>query len=705
MIISVVIIIICKFFYFGVIFLPKNKYLLYLSLNMISCLLYKSFILTIVPTISKTIIKVTIFLFSFSLLHSQDSLISKHSFQIIGGMNNVWNSTSLPVFPNNESCGKYKDGSGKGFFAGLNYGYDIFGSLLTVVGGGIYENRPVTLTTSTQCSEVLDPLTDSYVPFIRDHRYEGGLEYISLELGVRSKPFDFIPVSLQIVADAGNPIVNTEYTNKESISNQGVFYPDGKKSRLTSEGSITDAGTAIGATVSLIGEILVSRNWYITPQVSYRKSLNSVVSSHDWDMDIVRAGIGIMYHFDRSEPILDKKIEEELPQDTIPEQLEIPIIEDEPLIRYFSVDPVKLQETTITQTYPLLPYIFFDVSSAELKKQYTNYYIDFSEQALPKNTLYIYYNTLNIIGSRMKSNPSSVITLKGFTDGSEGGNGLAIKRAESVKKYLTDIWRIDGGRIKTESGNLPPLPTNTLYAEAFEENRRVEIYTDDMALLSPVIHSKFIEYRPLHKSFSFDIIPNDESKIVKSDLEIQYGNDNIVEIGNIEDITSIEIELDDDVLSEINSSGKEIADLNAILAVSDDDGKEEILRKSIELDLKTNDFEIGRLNLIVFDFDRSDITPINKAMIEDFIINTISNNSIVEITGSTDRLGEKQYNQTLSEKRAESVSEFISKISPKAKIVKVQGKGDSELLYDNDLPEGRFYCRTVLIEVKTPVNK
>ncbi|MDT8323235.1 MAG: hypothetical protein RRA94_03905 [Bacteroidota bacterium] len=24
-------------------------------------------------------------------------------------------------------------------------------------------------------------------------------------------------------------------------------------------------------------------------------------------------------------------------------------------------------------------------------------------------------------------------------------------------------------------------------------------------------------------------------------------------------------------------------------------------------------------------------------------------------------------------------------------------------LYDNDLPEGRFYCRTVAVEVKTPI--
>ncbi|MEI6089253.1 MAG: hypothetical protein WCR42_02265 [bacterium] len=33
----------------------------------------------------------------------------------------------------------------------------------------------------------------------------------------------------------------------------------------------------------------------------------------------------------------------------------------------------------------------------------------------------------------------------------------------------------------------------------------------------------------------------------------------------------------------------------------------------------------------------------------------------------------------------------------------VQGVGEDTLLYNNDVPEGRFYCRTVQIVVKTPI--
>jgi flagellar motor protein MotB len=32
---------------------------------------------------------------------------------------------------------------------------------------------------------------------------------------------------------------------------------------------------------------------------------------------------------------------------------------------------------------------------------------------------------------------------------------------------------------------------------------------------------------------------------------------------------------------------------------------------------------------------------------------------------------------------------------------KAQGFGEEKLIYDNELPEGRFYCRTIEITVRT----
>ena len=95
----------------------------------------------------------------------------------------------------------------------------------------------------------------------------------------------------------------------------------------------------------------------------------------------------------------------------------------------------------------------------------------------------------------------------------------------------------------------------------------------------------------------------------------------------------------------------------------------------------------------------------NKEMIKNFVVNSISDSSKVMITGSTDKLGEKDYNLKLSKARAENTYSYIMNLKPKAEFEEIKGIGDSKLLYDNDLPEGRFYCRTVLIEVSTPVKK
>ncbi len=61
------------------------------------------------------------------------------------------------------------------------------------------------------------------------------------------------------------------------------------------------------------------------------------------------------------------------------------------------------------------------------------------------------------------------------------------------------------------------------------------------------------------------------------------------------------------------------------------------------------------------------------------------------------------HNQQLSEQRAFAVRNVILVERPDATISSTQGIGPSRLPYDNDLPEGRYYCRTVSIEMKTPV--
>jgi outer membrane protein OmpA-like peptidoglycan-associated protein len=89
-------------------------------------------------------------------------------------------------------------------------------------------------------------------------------------------------------------------------------------------------------------------------------------------------------------------------------------------------------------------------------------------------------------------------------------------------------------------------------------------------------------------------------------------------------------------------------------------------------------------------------------MIRRFAATAFRTGSWAEITGSTDRLGEQQYNTDLSQRRANAVRNIILGFQPQAKILSTRGVGASVLPYDNNFPEGRYYCRTVSILVKTP---
>jgi outer membrane protein OmpA-like peptidoglycan-associated protein len=101
--------------------------------------------------------------------------------------------------------------------------------------------------------------------------------------------------------------------------------------------------------------------------------------------------------------------------------------------------------------------------------------------------------------------------------------------------------------------------------------------------------------------------------------------------------------------------------------------------------------------LITFKYNESTVDESNMAIVE-LIKSRISPNSIVTIEGYTDRIGNPDYNLKLSDRRAKEVARLLKLPSDIA-----VGKGNSNILYNNDLPEGRIYSRTVRVTIETPI--
>jgi len=103
----------------------------------------------------------------------------------------------------------------------------------------------------------------------------------------------------------------------------------------------------------------------------------------------------------------------------------------------------------------------------------------------------------------------------------------------------------------------------------------------------------------------------------------------------------------------------------------------------------------------LFDFDKSVIKPAGKQALDDAVakMRGIDVDAVIA-TGHTDSIGTDAYNQKLSERRANSVKDYlVSKGVPAGKITTI-GKGETQPVATNKTKEGRAKNRRVDVEFK-----
>ena len=102
----------------------------------------------------------------------------------------------------------------------------------------------------------------------------------------------------------------------------------------------------------------------------------------------------------------------------------------------------------------------------------------------------------------------------------------------------------------------------------------------------------------------------------------------------------------------------------------------------------------------LFDFDKSVVKPEGKAALDDLLMKLQGMNTEVMVTvGHTDSIGTDDYNQKLSQRRAEAVKAYIVTKGVDQSRVYTEGKGESQPVADNKTSEGRAKNRRVTVEV------
>jgi outer membrane protein OmpA-like peptidoglycan-associated protein len=319
-----------------------------------------------------------------------------------------------------------------------------------------------------------------------------------------------------------------------------------------------------------------------------------------------------------------------------------------------------------------------------------------------------YHQLLNIIGRRLRDNPTATITLTGCNQDirDEKGNvGLSRQRAESVRAYLNDVWGIADNRISIESRNLPVKAANTETQDGAEENRRVEITSNDARILAPIITSDTLR-KTDPPSMRFRTGAVAEAGMASWQLAvIQDGK----MLKRFEGTGNVPAALDWNIERETGTAPRFQGAIQYTLTARDAAGTEARAEQTIPVDQLTiskkrterrGDMEIDRSSLILFDVRSAEISAAGATIIP-LIKDRIQPTSTVTVTGYTDRLGDAAYNQQLADGRAAAVAKALG-MGAGTGVSKGIGEAD---LYDNSLPEGRLYTRTVDVVIETPVQE
>lgn len=548
-----------------------------------------------------------------------------------------------------------------------------------------------------------------------EHRLKSKFSMLAIEPSVKYNIFEKLFINAGIQATY---ILENSYSELERLTEttSGSFYDANNKkfteSRIRNEnsGTFESVNKFYGAAnmgLSYKFPLSADNKWHIEPELSYSLGLTNLLNSANvnfWKNYSVNLGISIKYSpnaivpplidefksinsldtititvdnidtnefsigipkitIDTSEHGYIRLITETITRtDTLriankpvavetPSENKIETVEESPIIDA----TLPIAEPTYNELYPLLPYIYFDSNSSAIPmryKQLNNAEVtQFEISGMNVNNLMlVYYNILNIIGARLTEN--STLTLKivaCIPDIGEEAKIISEDRANRVREYFVNIWQIDPNRLKIGYKN---ISTNNNDSNLIQENQRVELCFDKDKSLKPI----FVE--------------NEISQFDHDELDDKAIDDSRAKSG-MANKAKKKASQDKKKRTE-KQSVKNIEIINKILYNSDG--------------FKTDRYRLVSLS------ENDNIVESNRYIIE-FIKSRVKNNSEVEIIVYTKESGDEEYN-TLANKAAKEIKNNL-------KTGSVTIEKSEKLLYNNALPEGRLYSRTIEIIVKT----
>jgi len=438
-------------------------------------------------------------------------------------------------------------------------------------------------------------------------------------------------------------------------------------------------------------------------------------STETWTVTTIRAGIALKFGLGHV-----------IPAPVVVAAKPVEIVVVEPKVQ-FSVNAPKniTVERRVREIFPLRNYVFFNIKSTNIPDRYVllrkDQVKDFKEDQLevfaPKNLsgrskreMIVYYNVINIIGDRMGKNPTATITLVGSSNnGPKEGRAMA----ESIKKYLVEVFEIDPSRISIVGRNKPEIPSERPggtvdLALLREGDRRVSIESSSPALLMEFQSGPYASLKPVEINVTQEA-PLDSYIVFNAEggkdafslwsLEIR---DETGKLQNFGPYTDEKVSIPGKSILGVRPEG----DYKVTMVGQTKSGKTVKQESTVHLVLWTpSKDEEGMRYSVIYEFNNSKVISIYKKYLTEIVTPKIPIGGTVIIHGHTDIIGGEAHNQELSLARANDVRSIFENALSKAGRSDVKfevfGYGEDQNIapFDNKFPEERFYNRTVIIDI------
>jgi outer membrane protein OmpA-like peptidoglycan-associated protein len=470
----------------------------------------------------------------------------------------------------------------------------------------------------------------------------------------------------------------------------------------------TSSSLRLGITAGLTYSIPVTQSIVLVPEVAATYGVTNVMSTFTWNVHTLRAGIGLTWNLQSPEappPVaLPPQQPVVVPQVAAaePVRVELDVVANDAEGTVTASEVTVIEDRTI-DLIPLLPYVFFDQGASQIPSRYALRATSdgFTPEEGSTDVIDTYHSLLDIIGHRLRTVPSATLTLTGCREPMAGDTSMTVarERAETVARYLSGVWGIAPERLQVRSRDVPERPSNRGVDDGRVENRRVELASSDVSILAPVRRSRTqttIVPRPLTLMPTVTNAPQTKVTVAAANGTVLYAA--TVPTGSVGTWDP-----DANQLRSLAVAGQRR--LTATAEASGMTAQRGISLRRIQRSVRLNgdvvqDSIIERYRLVFFEFDAATISVLDAPTI-DLIRKRMRTSSRVTITGLTDRIGDAGYNTGLSQRRADAVrSAIVQRIVPESLTA---GGAGPQAIHDNNLPEGRMYNRTVILEVATPV--